>query len=77
MSLGAVLGLIGFVGLLLWLVRRGEEAGGGRARTARRSQDVDREVLEAAEREVRDLGREVSPEDGFVGDDWGPGAPRP
>jgi hypothetical protein len=77
MSLGAVLGLIGFVGLLLWLVRRGEEAGTGRACRARRSQDVDREVLEAAEREVRDLGREVSPEDGFVGDDWGPGAPRP
>ena len=77
MSLGAILGLIGFVGLLLWLVRRGEEAGTGRARTARRSEDVDQEVLEAAEREVRDLGQDASPEDGFLGDDWGPGAPKP
>jgi len=77
MSLGAILGIIGFVGLLLWLVRRGEEAGTRSAQGARRSQDVDREILEEAEREVRDLGNEGSPEDGFLGDDWGPGAPKP
>jgi len=77
MSLGAILGLIGFVGLLLWLVRRGEEAGTRSARRAHRSQDVDREILEEAEREVRDLGHGVGPEDGFLGDDWGPGAPKP
>jgi hypothetical protein len=35
---------------------------------------VDLEELEAAEREVRDLGVEQRPEDGFEGDDWGPGA---
>jgi hypothetical protein len=35
---------------------------------------VDLEELEAAEREVRDLGIEQRPEDGFEGDDWGPGA---
>lgn len=35
---------------------------------------VDREELEAAEREVRDLDVNARPEDGFQGDDWGPGA---
>ncbi|MEO8140299.1 MAG: hypothetical protein ABI742_11670 [Gemmatimonadota bacterium] len=35
---------------------------------------VDADELEAAEREVRDLGVDQRPEDGFEGDDWGPGA---
>ena len=38
---------------------------------------IDREELEAAEREVRDLDSTARPDDGFVGDDWGPGASRP
>jgi hypothetical protein len=38
---------------------------------------IDREELEAAEREVRDLDTGASPDDGFEGDDWGPGAARP
>lgn len=38
---------------------------------------VDLDALEAAEREVRDLGVEQRPEDGFEGDDWGPGAGTP
>ena len=38
---------------------------------------IDREELEQAEREVRDLGTYQRPEDGFLGDDWGPGAGRP
>jgi hypothetical protein len=39
--------------------------------------EIDREELEAAEREVRDLDTKAGPEDGFLGDDWGPGASRP
>lgn len=35
---------------------------------------VDESELEAAEREVRDLDVHQKPEDGFEGDDWGPGA---
>jgi hypothetical protein len=35
---------------------------------------VDAAELEAAEREVRDLDVNQRPEDGFEGDDWGPGA---
>jgi hypothetical protein len=38
---------------------------------------IDREELEAAEREVRDLDHRARPEGGFPGDDWGPGASRP
>lgn len=41
------------------------------------SDGIDREELEAAEREVRELESGRRPEDGFEGDDWGPGAARP
>jgi hypothetical protein len=36
---------------------------------------IDYEELRRAEEEVRDLGTDARPEDGFEGDDWGPGAP--
>jgi len=32
--------------------------------------------LEAAEEEVRGLDIDQQPDDGWAGDDWGPGAPR-
>lgn len=35
---------------------------------------VDQDELDAAEREVRDLGTAQQPDEGFDGDDWGPGA---
>jgi hypothetical protein len=38
---------------------------------------IDREELEAAEREVRDLEDRRSPDEEQPGDDWGPGAARP
>ena len=38
---------------------------------------IDYEELEAAEREVQDLRPQQRPEDGFPGDDWGPGATQP
>jgi hypothetical protein len=75
-SLGLILGLVALIVLLFWLVRRGEEPGSSRFRRARRQGDIDREVLEEAEREVRDLGQDVDPQEGFQGDDWGPGAPK-
>jgi len=37
---------------------------------------IDYEELERAEDEVRDLGADARPDEGFEGDDWGPGAPR-
>jgi hypothetical protein len=36
---------------------------------------IDYEELDRAERDVRDLDVGARPEDGFQGDDWGPGAP--
>ena len=39
---------------------------------------IDWDELEKAEDEVRDIDPMAKPEDGFEGDDWGPGtAPRP
>mgnify|MGYP001604879599 CR=1 FL=1 len=39
---------------------------------------IDYEELERAEREMKDLDATTRPEDGFEGDDWGPGAgPKP
>jgi hypothetical protein len=65
---------VAIVALLLWL-RRDRSYPGPR----RLSEDdkIDREELEEAEREVRDLETHHRPEDGFMGDDWGPGAGRP
>jgi len=59
--------------VLYWLARRNEDP-----KPPRRSPpwEVDREALEAAEREVRDLAIDHDPDEAFEGDDWGPGAPR-
>jgi hypothetical protein len=56
-----------------WLMRRRRHPGPRLVG----SDGIDREELEAAEREVRDLESRQRPEDGFEGDDWGPGAARP
>lgn len=65
---GQLLGLAALVAIAIWLVKRTV-----RARRPR-DPDIDRTELEAAEREVRDLGTSVTEDDGFAGDDWGPGA---
>ena len=53
-----------------WLVRRGEEI---RSRHRSPSHDIDRALLERAEREVRDLGIGHPPDVGVGGEAWGPG----
>ena len=65
--------LVALIALILWL-RRDRSYPGPRLAD---EDGVDREELEAAEREVRDLDSSQRPEDGFAGDDWGPGASRP
>jgi len=57
----------------LWLVRRPRHPGPRLVG----DDGIDREELEAAEREVRELESGRKPEDGFEGDDWGSGAARP
>ena len=65
----AVLG----VALLSWL-RRDRRHPGPRLHG---SDGIDREVLEEAEREVRDLEGSARPDEDRSGDDWGPGVARP
>lgn len=61
------------VGLVLWLVR-GHRYPGPRLHG---EEGIDREELEAAEREVRELEAGAIPDEERPGDDWGPGAARP
>lgn len=65
--------LAALIALVLWL-RRDRSYPGPRLTEG---DEIDREELEAAEREVRELDADQKPEDGFLGDDWGPGASRP
>jgi hypothetical protein len=62
------------IALVLWL-RRDRRYPGPRLQSE--DNGIDREELEQAEREVRELGSHQRPEEGFLGDDWGPGTPRP
>jgi hypothetical protein len=66
--------LVALIALVLWL-RRDRSYPGPRLEAD--DDGIDQEELEAAEREVRDLDAGQRPEDGFLGDDWGPGASRP
>ena len=54
----------------------GRRTGGPAVREPHSSDAIDYEELERAEDEVRDLGADARPDDGFEGDDWGPGVPR-
>jgi hypothetical protein len=70
--------------LALWagirIVQRGreraEEEGAPRDRRREDDDGIDRDVLEQAEREVKDLGqdRTGAPEEDGLGEDWGPGS---
>lgn len=62
------------VALILWL-RRDRSYPGPRLHSE--NDGIDYEELEQAEREVRGLGSDQRPEEGFQGDNWGPGTPRP
>lgn len=61
------------VGLVLWLLRDRRYPGP----RLYGEEGIDREELEAAEREVRELETGSLPEDERPGDDWGPGTGRP
>ena len=61
------------VALLVWL-RRNRRHPGPRLHG---SDGIDRELLEEAERDVRDLESSAPPDQERPGDDWGPGVARP
>jgi len=65
--------LLAVAGATLWLIRRPP----GRA-SARPADDIDHEVLNQAEAEVRDLDASTTPDEAADHlPDWGPGAPKP
>ncbi|HUG27313.1 MAG TPA: hypothetical protein VMK53_03370 [Gemmatimonadales bacterium] len=72
MSIGPLMTLLVAAALVIWLVGRLSSP-----RRPPRPGDVDLEELEEAEREVRDLGTTVRPDEEVPGSDWGPGTPRP
>ncbi len=69
--MGVAVALALLLALLVWLFAPGL---GRRRSRADSVEPVDADELEAAEREVRDLGVDQRPADDFTGDDWGPGA---
>jgi len=66
--------LVVVVALGVWL-RRERRYPGPRLDSEHRG--IDYELLEEAEREVRDLDGQLRPDEKLWGDDWGPGAARP
>jgi hypothetical protein len=66
--------IVVIVALIVWL-RRDRTYPGPRLHSD--DEGIDREELEQAEREVRDLRSEQRSDDEFPEDDWGPGAARP
>lgn len=65
--------LAALAALIVWLVRPRRHPGPRLVG----DDGIDRDELEAAEREVQELESGRRPEDGFEGDEWGPGAARP
>jgi hypothetical protein len=65
--------LAAIIALIIWL-RRDRSYPGPRLHG---EVGINREELEEAEREVRELDAGQRPENGFLGDDWGPGAGKP
>ena len=81
------LGLLCVAGFLLIARRKSESRGAGELRDAELraggepeqeqgtlADSIDWEELEKAEDEIRDVDPLAKPEDGFEGDDWGPGS---
>jgi hypothetical protein len=77
--------LVAWAAAVIW-IRRRENGVSGSTQTPQTpsgakdpGDGIDREELEQAEREVKDLRQDVRgrPLDDVVGDDWGPGTPKP
>ena len=61
------------VAMLLWLLRDRRHPGP----RLHGADGIDRDELEEAEREVRELEAGPPPDEARLGDDWGPGTGRP
>lgn len=68
-----LLGAAAIVALLVWSIQRARSA----RRRPRDLGEIDHDELAAAEEEVRDLDTGARADEGFAGDDWGPGTGTP
>ena len=59
------------VGVIAWIARSRR-----RSRGSESLAELDRQELDEAEEEVRRLDLHQRPDEGWEGDDWGPGAPK-
>jgi len=73
--------LVAWAAIVAWRRRKDAQDARTPGRPHARTDDdgIDHEELEQAEREVKDLRPDVRgrPLDDVVGDDWGPGTPKP
>lgn len=76
---GLVAVLVMWAGIVAWRRRRDQSRHQPRMHGRRPGDEIDYETLEQAEQEVRDLDTDAKgrPLDNAVGDDWGPGTPKP
>jgi hypothetical protein len=72
---GLLVAVVLVAAVIVWLARGRRRYPG--PRLVGGSDEIDREELEQAEREVRELDAGQRPEDDVPGDDWGPGTARP
>ena len=77
-AFAVILGVWGVITLVRGIAESEQTHGRTDTRTRGHADDdaIDYEELRRAEEDVRDLGTNARPEDGFEGDDWGPGAPK-
>lgn len=73
---GALIGLVAGLALIVWLLRGGRRRASAVPRGDSTVDPMDREELEEAEREVRDLPSGMTPDE-MPASDWGPGASKP
>jgi hypothetical protein len=69
-----LIAIVALIALVLWLRR---DRGYPGPRLDSEDNGIDREELEQAEREVRELDASQRAGEDVLGDDWGPGASRP
>lgn len=74
---GALIGIMAGFALVIWLIRRTRQEAMPRPPRGGGGDEIDHAELEAAEREVRDLGVGARPDEEFPNSDWGPGAAKP
>ena len=76
---GLVAVLVMWAGIVAWRRRREQSRYQPRMLGRKAGDDIDYDTLEQAEQDVRDLDTDAKgrPLDNAVGDDWGPGTPKP